>query len=123
MKKYIIYTKPFPGSKYECYSIIEVEGKIVTPLEDPSVIFLPKEEFKFNIVKPDWLLDKPSNSKDKSTSLVYYSHSIYWTLYQAKQAAEKMIIQNFEFNQRKYGTHFPAEDIEFKCSQIKEILL
>ena len=132
MRKFIIYTREIPGhckASSEVPAIIEVEGEKLTPQEDGSVLWIPEPEFKFRITKPDFLQDvretvKSDGSKVRVvSSLIYYSHSIYWNKYQARIAAEKFVRDGFEFTKRKTGKDFTEEEVKAKFAEITEIML
>jgi len=74
MKKFIIHRD----------SIIEVECTQLMPADDPSVAWLPKEEYKARIEAPSTLFEKVNNKLEKPK---WYSFAFYDTLEQAKEAA------------------------------------
>ncbi len=132
MRKFIVYTRAVPGccKTAEVPTIVEVEGEIVTGIEDPSSLWLPQGEFKFRISKPDFLLEmqeiKQVDGTKKKTLVpsVYYNHSIYKDLAQARAAAEKMVHQGLEFEIRKgRATSFTEDELKNLYSQIQEVLL
>lgn len=133
MKKYIVFTRALPGccnKTSDAPSVVEVEGEIVSALEDPSVMFLPEGEFKFRISKPSFLHEmqevKQADGTKKKTSVfpVYYSHAIYWTAIQARSVAEKMIREGLDFEVRKGRmTSYTDEELRVKCNEIQELLL
>ena len=109
MKKFIVYTRAIPGIRKgnDPPSVIEVEGELIKPTEDPSVMWLPPGEFKFRILKPEYLYEPKEIVKDDKTvekimiPPIYYSHSVYWTVSQALSKVEVLA----------------------KCKEIKEIPL
>ena len=131
MRKFIVYTRKLAGIRKgtDAPSIIEVEGETIEPIEDPSVMWLPKGEFRFRILKPEYLFEpKEIVKEDKSTETimvppVYYSHSVCWTVSQARAQAERIVKEGFEFELRKRGTPINWVDVIEKCKEIKEITL
>jgi len=118
MRKYVIHTRTIPGRPKEespCY-LIEVEGEIITALEDPSVLFLPNGEFRFKIISPKFLHDSYGPP-------TYHSHSVYANVDLARAEAERLMFQELEFARRKYKTEYSQEDLENKISKIEEIPL
>ena len=67
MKKFIVYTRAIPGIRKgnDPPSVIEVEGELIKPTEDPSVMWLPPGEFKFRILKPEYLYEPKEIVKEK----------------------------------------------------------
>jgi hypothetical protein len=130
MRKFITYTRPIPGChKSDAPTVVEVEGELVTGLEDVSVMWLPQGEFKFRITAPDFLYE-PKEVKQadgsKATVMVppvYYSHACHWTVYRAHVEAEHMVRQGFEFALRKHGKTYTEEEVAAKIAEITEILL
>jgi len=117
MRKFIVHTKG------ETISILEVEGEVVSGVEDPSVVWLLDGEFKFRILKPEFLYE-PGKAKDKTLMPpIYCSHSVYWTANQAWVMAAKIIREQFEFAKRKTGAEFTEEQVVEKYKEIKEIFL
>jgi hypothetical protein len=109
MKMFIINTK----NSSEAISVLEVEGEMVSSLEDPSVMWPTNEgEFKFRILKPESL-----------GKVIYCSHSVYSTWVDATAVAKAMIRQAFEFNKRKYKIEFSEEDVLNKCDKIELVML
>ena len=135
MRAFIVHTRQVPGCA-ACRSgdtpmtIVEVEGEYVSSMEDPSITWLPKGEFKFRISKPEFLYEaqeakKPDGSKEKTmVPAVYYSHSIYLSLEEAREATKKLVVGEFEFALRKKRIEsYTAVDIEGKLSEIQELML
>jgi hypothetical protein len=119
MRKFIVYTRAIPGccKVGDAPTVVEVEGEVVSAQEDITVQWLPAGEFKFRITKPDFLLEKDSET-------IYYSHSVYWTIHGAYAAADRIIRQSLEFTQRKTkGEPFTEEELKAKIAEITEILL
>lgn len=133
MKKYIVYTRAIPGcctKNSDAPAIVEVEGEIVSVLEDPSVMFLPKGEFKFKISRPSFLhemqeIKQADGSRKKiNVSPVYYSHATYSTAIQARSVAERMVQEGLDFEVRKgHLASYTDEELKVKCNDIQEILL
>jgi len=131
MKKYITYTRNIHGhpSLEDPFYILEVEGEIVLPLEDPSVMWLPNGEFFFRILKPNFLYEsREIIGADRSRKKIlvppiYHSSSVYSNYDQAFSKAEKMIRDGFELDFRKKGIPINDEDVLSKCKKIQQILL
>lgn len=131
MRKYIIYTRSIPGVKTTGdLTIVEVEGHIITPLEDPTVMFLPQGEFKFSISCPEFLCEikevkLPDGTKKKNViPSVYYSHSVYHTLEHVRAATETLLQESLEFEVRKGRLpSFTEEDVKAKCVEVMELML
>lgn len=110
MRKFIVQSKK--GST----SIIEVEVELVTPVEDPSVMWLPPGEYKARIMEPKSLYIKVDTMVDgkKETIMVpdmWFSHAFYDSYAAALQAAQTLIEQEYQFNLRKYGKVFTDVDL------------
>jgi hypothetical protein len=136
MRKFVIHTRSlFGGKTNDLPIILEVEGEIITAMEDPSVLFLPEDEFKFCILKPETLYEtKEIIHTDKyrekiTVPPIYHSHSVYETKYQARVAAEKMIRHELQFVLRKqlYTSigleSYTDQELQAKYEEIKEVLL
>ena len=129
MRKFIVHTRAIPPQKGEAITILEVEGEVITPSEDPSVMWAPYGEFRFRIRKPEFLYEpreiiKSDKTKEKAmVPPVYYSHSVYEGLVLARVAAFNLIVQSFEFAQRKSGVEYGAEQVLEKARQVPEVLL
>ena len=122
MRMFIVHTRALAGccKTGDAPLIVEVEGEIVTGLQDPSVMWLPKGEFLFKIVRPESLHE----THDKVTTLpVYYSHSIFDSLDSARQKAELMITSGFEFELRKHQVSYTPEQVAEKIAGIQEVML
>lgn len=135
MRAFIVHTRQVPGCA-ACrpgdtpMTIVEVEGEYVSSLEDPSVMWLPKGEFKFRISKPEFLHEaqerkKADGSREKVlVPSVYHSHSIYSSLEEAREATKKLVVGEFEFALRKKRIEsYTAVDVEGKLSEIQELKL
>src|SRR5579885_3795733 len=111
MKAFVIHTRQVPGCACKAEQtplfLVEVEGEMVTPMEDPSVGWLPKGEFMFRIAKPPFLhepheVKKADGTKEKvMLPAVYHSHAIFLTEAEALESARKLIRYQFEFEIRK----------------------
>lgn len=131
MRKFVVHTRALPGccKTSSNITILEVEGEVITAVEDPSVLWLPEGEFKFRILKPEALYEPKEivhedRSREKITvPPVYHSHAVYWTVHQAMAHAMKMIRESFEYEKRKHGAEFTEEQVSEKCKEIQEILL
>ncbi len=135
MKAYVVHTRPVPGCaacrpESTPITIVEVEGEYVSPVEDPSVMSLPKGEFKFRILKPEFLYEphevkKLDGSKEKTmVPTVYYSHSIYLSLEEAREATKKLVVGELEFALRKKKIDsYTAVEVEAKLSDVQEVML
>jgi hypothetical protein len=123
MKKFIVHPRALAGHPKtgEVPSVLEVEGEVISALEDPSVMWLPSGEFKFRIFKPEALYETQKNGT--KTPPIYFSHSVYDTLEQARLVAECWIYEQAEFEFRKYGAKIDYDDAASKCKKIQEITL
>lgn len=130
---FIVHTRPVPGCckvATEPLSILEVEAEKVTPMQDPSVMWMPSGEFKARILKPEFLYEtqeifKGSGVREKATvPSIYYSHSLYETKEAALEAATKLIVGGFQFEIRKgKRDSFSQEEVQARVAQIEEHLL
>jgi hypothetical protein len=107
-------------------TILEVEGEILTGLEDPSVTWMPAGEFYFRIFKPEFLYEsKETKIEDGSKKkimvpIVYHSHAIYHELAEAQAAAEKMIKSGLDFEVRKGRlASYTEEELKAKCAEVQ----
>lgn|SRR5574337_752423 len=132
MRVYIVHTRPLPGccKTGDVPTIMEVEGEIVTPAEDPSVMWLPEGECRFRITKPESLFETqetklPDGSKKKvMVPPVYHSHAIYWGKPDAKLAAERMVQSGLDFEVRKGRlASYTEEELQVKYAEIQTIML
>jgi len=96
--------------------IMEVEGYELTSIDDPSIMWIAKEdEFRFRIIKPTSLYE-PKDSKDKTlVPPVYYSHSVMVSLSAAKAKAYQVIKGTFK--------EFSHERVMEKLRQVSEVYL
>jgi hypothetical protein len=133
MKKFVVHTRPFPGcckGAGDLPTIVEVEGEVVSSLEDPSVTWLRQGEFYFRIMAPEALYEpheakQPDGSKKKTmVPTVYHSHAIYHTLVEAQAAAKRMIKSGLDFEVRKGRlTSYTDEELTAKCGEIQTVML
>lgn len=132
MRKFIVYTRALPGCKTdsEAPTVVEVEGELVTAMEDPSIMWLPVGEFKFRITKPEFLNEthevKQADGSRKKVQVpsVYYSHSCYATSVAARVVAVRMIQESLDFEVRKGRlTSYSNEELKAKYAEIQEVML
>jgi hypothetical protein len=130
MRKFIVHTRPIVGHKAsDAPTVVEIEGELVSAMEDPSVAWLPEGEFRFRINHPTFLhepqeIKQPDGSKKTvMVPSVYHSHAVYWTTDQAHSVAERLVRQAFDFALRKYGTPFTREEVKQKYQEITEMKL
>lgn len=128
MRKFIVHTRALPGccKTSESPLIVEVEGEVISAVEDPSVMWLPKGEYKFRILKPESLYEPKEVSGSKEKTMVppiYCSHSLLPTAHEARARAYAMISHSFDFEQRKHKVAYTFEQLTQRCAEIQEILL
>jgi hypothetical protein len=131
MKKFIVYTRPVQGypKTDDLLSIVEVEGEVVAIQDDCTILWLPKNEYKFRILKPDFLREpreiiKSDKTKEKVMSPpIYYSHSVFDTKEAARLKAIMFITHDVEMIVRKTATPFDAKSLQEKLDAVQEILL
>ncbi len=132
MRKFVVHTRPLPGccKTGDAPTIVEVEGEIISSMEDPSVMWLPAGEFKYRIMLPESLYEpqegKQADGSKKKVMVptVYHSHAIYHDLAGAQAAAKKMIKSGLDFEVRKGRlTAYTDEELEAKCAEIQTIML
>ena len=116
MKKFIIRFER--GGKT---SIMEVEIELITATEDPSVKWLPEDEFKARIIAPTSLYDKQEDGS--LIPPIWHSHAFSWTIHQAWARAERMLREEFQRGLIKHNKVFSEEDVKAKLAEIEEILL
>lgn len=114
MIKYIIYTKK------ENFTIMEVECEKILPIEDPSVLLLPNNEWCAKILKPI-MFNKtlPSNKKDHHSYEIWYSHFLFNSIEDAFIGLEKMIREDFNLNFIKNNFQFSEIDIQSTLSNVQ----
>jgi len=132
MRKFVVHTRPLPGccKTGDVPTIVEVEGEIISPMEDPSVMWLPLGEFLYRIMLPEALFE-PKEAKQSDGSkkkvmvpVVYHSHAIYHSLAEAQESAKKMIKSGLDFEVRKGRlAAYTDEELEAKCAEIQTIML
>jgi len=110
MRKFVVQ------SKRGEVSISEVEVEIVSPLDDPSVMWLKPGEYMARILRPTSFHMKHEKMVDGKREVVltpdvWFSHSFFETQGEALKYAEKLIEHEFEFNLRKYGKTYTDTDI------------
>jgi hypothetical protein len=98
-------------------NIQEVEIEIVTPLEDPSVMWLPQGEYRAHVVKPRVFTEKDGKKS------VWCSFVFCDDLETAKVKAEHMIRDSFEFELRKYSTEFTEEQVQTALAEVQVVML
>ena len=126
MKAYILYTRPIPGYNKEedLPYIVEVEGEMITAMEDPSVMWLPNYEFRFRISKPEFVYEsREVAGKNILVPPVYHSHATYPSSIEALVGANNMVFQQFLFVKRKTGVDFTEDQVNAKCKEIQVIYL
>lgn len=116
MKKFIVHVER--GGKI---SVMEVEIEVVSAVEDPSVMWLPKEEYRARVMAPKSLYEKQDDGS--ATPPVWYSHAFYWTVHQAWVMAETMVRSELERNLSKHKVAYTPKDLQDKLAEIQEILL
>lgn len=129
MRKFIVHTRAVPGcckGAADAPSILEVEGELVSSLEDPSVTWMPSGEFMFRILKPEFLYEsKETKLEDGSKKkimipTVYHSHAIYHELPAAQAAAKRMIKSGLDFEVRKGRLpSYTEEELDAKCAEVQ----
>ncbi len=132
MKKFVVHTRPLPGccKTSDAPIIVEVEGEVISPMEDPSVMWLKEGEYRFRIMLPESLYEaqegKQSDGSKKKVMVptVYHSHAIYSNLAEAQAAAKRMIKSGLDFEVRKGRlASYTEEELEAKCAEIQTIML
>jgi len=117
MRKFIVHTRPIPGRpKTEAPTIVEVEGEVVSAMQDPSVMWLPNHEYKFRILTPEFLHE----TRGKETiPAVYCSHSVHHTVEEARKSAEAMVQWQFDLEWRKHGRPINPIEVLARCQDIQ----
>src|SRR5580692_5531160 len=121
MRKFIVHTRALPGccKAGDAPIILEVEGEIITGLEDPSVMWLPEGEYKFRILKPESLYEPKEAPGAKEKTMVppiYCGHNFFST-------AHDLVNHSFEFAQRKSKIEYTYDQVVARCSEIQEVML
>ena len=128
MRKFIVHTRALPGccKAGDAPLIVEVEGEMITGLQDPSVMWLPEGEYKFRILKPESLYEPKEAPGVKEKTMVppiYCSHTLFSTAHEARTAAYHLVNHSFEFAQRKSKIECTYEQVVTRCSEIQEVIL
>jgi hypothetical protein len=116
MKKFIVHTER--GGKT---SIIEVQIELIIAIEDPSVTWLPIDEFRARILAPKSLYEKQADGS--LLPPVWYSWALAWTKYQALTWAAKIIRDDMKRALVKHDVAYTEQDVQDKINQIEVILL
>jgi hypothetical protein len=116
MRKFYIHIER--GGKI---SIVEVEAELITAVEDPSVKWLPIDEYKARIIAPKSFYEKQEDGSQLPP--VWYSWALAWTQHQAMAWAAKMVRDDMERALIKHDVTFTEQDVEDKLKQIEVILL
>ena len=115
MKKFIVHSQ-------RGFSIMEVEGSVLTALEDPSVMWAPKGEYRLRITAPESLQEKYDDGSLRSP--IYCSFALYETIDEAKEIAERYIRGGFAFEVRKGRlTSYTEEEVQAEIAKIKIVML
>ncbi len=128
-RAWIVYNRPLPGGKRgDPASVIEIEGEIITAMEDPSIHFLKPGEFKLRVLRPEFLYEETRVLKegylvDAILPPIYYNHSFYASEAEAAHEAEGGIRNEFERNFRKKEVSFTEEDVAAKVASVKILSL
>jgi hypothetical protein len=122
MKKFVVQSKK--GKTV----ITEVECELVTPMEDPSIMWIPNWEYMAKILKPTSFhmkFEKQVEGKKEIVLVpdVWYSHAFFNSLVDATKYAERIIKESFEFEARKYGKEFSVIDVLAAIKEIEVVLL
>lgn len=125
MRKFIVHTRPLPGHKGGPF-VMEVEGEMITSMEEPSVMWMPEGEFYFRILKPESLYEPQEVKQDDGSKKkvmvppVYHSHAIYWNENQAAVHAERILRSELEFEIRKGRLEsYTEEELKAKYAEIQ----
>ncbi len=108
--------------------VTEVEVEIIRPMEDPSVMWLNPGEYKARILAPESFhqrVEKDVNGKKEFVLVpdVWCWHAFYDDKGAALSAANKLIEQEFAFNQRKYGQEYTDVDLAAAFLAIEVVTL
>lgn len=122
MRKFIIQSKKGKTS------VMEVECELISALEDPSVMWLRADEWKAKILLPTSLHMKVEKNIDGKKEIilepdVWCWHAFYSSLEEAQRQAADLICQEYDFNHRKYGKLYIAQDIKNSINDIEVVLL
>lgn len=102
-------------------AIYELEVEIVTPLQDPSVMWLPKDEYAVNVLAPPNLIEK--DMKGRTLRTIYYSHSLFDSVEDALSWYENSVSITMKARAERHGEKFTDEDIKSKINDITIIKL
>lgn len=122
MRKFIIH------SKKEEISVMEVECEKVQPVDDPSVMWLPADEYRARVLLPTTFHQKHESlveGKKVVTMVpdVWHSHALYDSLDLAVWQASILIRFELETNLCKNGTAFDLETVNDAILAIKIVRL
>lgn len=117
MIKYIIYTKK------ENFTIMEVECEKILPIEDPSVLLLPNNEWCARIIKPSIFNKILSSNKDNISYEIWYSHFLFDSIKEALIKLEEMVREDFKFNFMKNNVQFSEIDIQKVLNNVQHSML
>lgn len=115
MKKFVVH------SIKGVTSIMEVECRVVTALQDPSVMFIPAGEYKAEILNPVALYEKQSDGSLRSP--VYYSHSLHETVEAAMVAAKKGLEESYRRTCHKCNMDVDGQTLEEILAKITTVTL
>jgi hypothetical protein len=102
--------------------ITEVEIELVKAVEDPSVMWLPKGEYRARVMKPESLHEKQEDGSLQAP--IWYSHIFYETSEEVWEYIEKSIREGFERDLRHHKiTAYTEEEVQQKLSEIEEVVL
>lgn len=103
-------------------SLVQIKCELVSAVEDPSVIWAPAGEYRVKVLSPDFLLEKKEDGR--LACPVYYGHSLFSSLEEARAQAEKDIRQGFETAIRKHKIEsYTEEDVQKKLAEITTVML
>lgn len=102
----------------------EVEVEILSPIDDPSVMWLGKGEYKARILAPESLhqkVEREVNGKKEIVLVpdVWCWHAFYDSEEAARAKAEKEIQTEFERQARKSHTELDVVACLAKCKEIQ----
>lgn len=118
MKKFIIHS--LKGE----FSVVEVDCEFVSPMEDPSVLWLKDGEFKVKITAPSFLLEKKVKGKETIYApAYYYFHSVFDSQEQALDVLKIDIRKSMQRDAEKRNLSLNEEDVIKAINEIKIINL
>ena len=115
MKKYsalIIKGKP---------TIYEIEVEIVTPLQDPSVGWLPLNEYRVRVLAPTLFHEK--NSSGTLIPTILYSHSLFDSEENAVSWFKACLESTMKERAERHDEKFSEEALKSKLDEITVIKL